>query len=164
MADAYNLIIPWLLDTIQKSLYFKLPGDEPAPFQIIHDHWNSWATSGKVQGRVRYDLEIILYREAKYHGKHVGLKVVMEDKKVIGVMDMKIIGIVYEDHFGLFPVSHTDKTDLNNQSMPFDDDPLAGYPPIIDESIIQAEVAKREKEKAIMEKIDKLYKLEPPPQ
>lgn len=163
MAEVYNTIIPWLLDVIQKSPYFKLPGDEPAPFQIIHDHWNSWASSAKVQGRVRYDVEIILYREAKYHGKHVGLKIVVDDRKIVGVMDLHIIGIVYEDHFGLFPVLHTDDTDLKNLNMPFNDNPLADYPPIIDNSIIQAEVAKREKEKAIMEKIEKLYKLEPPP-
>ena len=164
ISDSYALIVPWFLDIIQKAPYFKMPGDEPAPFQVVHDHWKSWASSTLIQGRTRYDIEVILYREAKYHGKHVSLQVVMDGQKVIGVMNMKILGIVFEDHFGLFPVVHSDKTDLENLNVPFDDDPLAGYPPIIDETIISAEVAKREKQKAISEKIEKLYKLEPPPE
>jgi hypothetical protein len=109
-------------------------------------------------------MEIILYREAKYHGKHVRLQVVMDGPKVIGVMSMNILGIVFEDQFGLFPVVHSDKTDLENLNVPFDSNPLAGYPPIIDETVIPEEVAKREKQKAMMEKIEKLYKLEPPPE
>lgn len=161
--DGYSMIVPWFLEVINKAPYFNLPGDAAAPFQIVHDYWNSWASSTLVPGRTRYDMEIILYREAKYHGKHVSLQVVMDDQKVTGVMNMKILGIVFEDHFGLFPVVHSDETDLANLNVPFDSDPLAGYPPIIDETVIPAEVAKREKQKAIMEKIEKLYKLEPPP-
>lgn len=159
--DAYKRIVPWFLESMQRSPYFAIPGDDPAPFQVVHDHWVSWSRSLFTQGRLRHNLEVLVYREAKYHGKHISLQVVTEGSRVVGVMNVRVVGMVPEDKFGLFPVVPSDRTDLENSNMPFSSDPLAEWPPLIDEDLVQEEVSRRRAYQEHLEKINKLYKLEP---
>lgn len=159
----YKRVVPWIENTLNSPAttpYFAIPGDKPSPFQVVHDYWNTWSTSLFVKDRILIDLDVLVYREAKYHAKHINFKVVIEPdpSKNIIVTDVSIRGIVFEDHFGLFPVVHSDQTDLNNLYMPFNDDPLANYPTLIDEEFTRKEVERRDKQKSRMEKINKLYK------
>ena len=160
----YRAATRWLLDTINSSSNFRLEGDAPAPFQMIHDYWNSWARGNPPNSNVMYNLDIILYREAKFQAKHINLRAILDPKtnNIIGVSDISIKGTIIEDRFGLFPVVQSDRTDLENLNMPFDDDPLASYPPLIDENVVRAELENRETQNARAEKIKKLYEKSPP--
>lgn len=160
----YKMITNWLLDTINASSNFKLEGDPSAPFQMIHDYWNSWAKSNPPKDLYMYDIDIVLYREAKFNAKHINMKIIVDiqTNTVVGVAEISIKGTIIEDRFGLFPVTQSDKTDLENLNMPYDDDPLANYPPLIDETVVKAEITRRKTENAQAEKIKKIYEKSPP--
>ncbi len=162
--SGYKIITKWLLDTINASSNFRLEGDDPSPFQMIHDYWNTWSQSMPPKDYYKYNIDIVLYREAKFHAKHINLSVIIDikTKNVIGVTDISIKGTIIEDRFGLFPVVQSDKTDLENLNLPFDTDPLANYPPLIDDTVVRAELKRRDTQNARAEKIKRLYEKSPP--
>lgn len=157
LVNWYTGIVPWIKARANRSSAFRMPGDDPAPFQIIHDHWNSWKRNVMMTNRYMYDLDVIMYREAKNHAKHLNLKVVMDGSVIVGVADISIKGTVIEDRFGLFPVVQSDKTDLDNQQMPFDANPLVAYPTLISEQDVAAEISKREAENLRVQKINAVF-------
>lgn len=157
----YKLLVPWVEKRLRASPHFRMPGDgsDPAPFQIIHDHWNAWSKSTLHPNRYMYHVEMLVFREAKYHAKHVSLRMVTEGTTVLGILEIRIMGIVFEDHFGLFPVTHSDKMDLEQPQLPVPMDPLVSYPSLMDDATIQAELDRRAKDLARVEKIKKLYEV-----
>jgi hypothetical protein len=52
-----------------------------------------------------YDCEIVVYRESKNHGKHIGFKVLINNDNIF-LIDSKIIGIVSEDRIMLLKSSN----------------------------------------------------------
>lgn len=163
LVSSYSLIVPWIKDRLNKSTAFNLPGDDPAPFQIIHDHWNTWRKNVMMTNRYLYDLDVIIYREAKNHAKHMNIQIVMDGNKVVGVSELSLKGTIIEDRFGLFPVVKADKTDLDNQQMPFDANPLASYPPLINEYDVASEIARREADNLHVQKLKAMLERQPSP-
>jgi len=156
ISSGYNLIVPWLEEKINSSGNFNIPGDKTAPFQIIHDYWKSWSSSIFIPNRFLYTVDVLIFREAKNHAKHTSFKIVVENEKIKGIIEMGIVGIVFEDKFGLFPVSHSDKTDLENLYQPYDANPLASNPStLIDDNVVNIEIDKRERDNKRVEKINK---------
>ena len=64
---------------------------------------------------------MILYREAKYHGKHVSFIVLVEKNKQwnVKVLDAKVKGIVFEDKIALYPVQGNDAYQTNQDLSTF---------------------------------------------
>lgn len=157
----YMRLVPWLEDRLRASPHFRMPGDgaDPAPFQVIHDHWMGWSKSTIHPDRYLHRLEVLIYREAKYHAKHVVLRMVTEDSQVLGILEVQVAGIVFEDSFGLFPVLHSDNTDLQYPQMVMPDNPLVSYPALLDATAAQEIVDRRAKQTARVEKINKMYEV-----
>jgi hypothetical protein len=151
----YEQIVPWLEKKINSNDNFSIPGDKTEPYQIIHDYWKSWSSSIFAPNRFLYTVEVLLFREAKNHAKHVSFKIVIENEKIKGITEMGMVGIVFEDKFGLFPVIHSDKIDLDNLYQLFDTNPLAPYPTLINEEVVKTEIDRRERDNKYIEKINK---------
>lgn len=162
--DGYKKLIPWIQDmlNVKGRPFFKLVGDETAPFQVIHNHWNSWSKFLYMPNKFLYNIDVLLYREAKYHAKHVRFQIILQDQKLIHIASIKIIGIVLEDKFGLFPVIQSDKTDLEQPQMDFNPNPLVNYAPLIREKEIQEEIHRRKIQQERYNKIMKIFEKQPP--
>jgi hypothetical protein len=52
-----------------------------------------------------YDCEIVVFRESKNHGKHIGFKVLVNNDK-ISLIDSKVLGIISEDKIMLLKASN----------------------------------------------------------
>lgn len=159
LSEQYKRIITWIqerLNSVSKT-FFSIAGDEPAPFQIIHDHWKTWSKNLLMTNRFMYNIDIVVYREGKYHAKHIQMVVVTDKDSILGVVDIKIVGIIFEDKFGLFPVVQSDTTDLKlSNALPFDPDRLDSYPMIIDDSLVSQEVKRRQEQNSRNEKVKKI--------
>ena len=119
-ADAlasYNAVRDTITDTLKSNTScFKLPDGSSLPLQVVHDRLQSASISiskedGKNVTVVKYlfKLEMILYRESKYQGKHIGCVCINDvtNRKIVFVQ-MKILGVVSADEIGLFPVLGND--------------------------------------------------------
>lgn len=116
--DAYNKSVENIDSLIKNSVHFDLPDGSLQlvnPIQIVHDRLISYRTHKTIPNNYVLNMELILYREGKYHGKHINLTVLAEKNKVweIKVLDAKIIGVVFEDKISLFPVIGNDKLTNN---------------------------------------------------
>lgn len=161
----YKKIISWILNRLNTNakVNFNIPGDDPMPFQIIHDYWKSWSKNILIPNRFLYNIEVVIYRESKYHAKHVRFIVITDKDNIIGVVETKILGIIFEDKFGLFPIVQSDMMDLTNEkTMPYDENILASYPPILDNETIEKEVKRREEQNALNKKTATIFEKSPP--
>ena len=110
----YADIVPYLEKTLNSSEYLTLPGDNPKSrpnIQVVHDRWLQYYASND-GSMLRYDIEVLLYREAKFEGKHVALSVIKHKNKGLEVVAARVVGVVPEDKIILFPVTLHDP--LNN--------------------------------------------------
>lgn len=132
--DAYQTALTVIGEKLKTSEFLKLPDGLNVPTQIVHDKLISYQRHKTIPS-VILNMEAILYREGKYHGKHIGLTVQANKQKgfwEILVLDVWINGVVFEDQIGLFPVQANDQTvkniDLSSPQFPqprfsrFDDD------------------------------------------
>lgn len=107
---SYASMILYIEKTLNSSDLMKLPYDtEQRKIQVVHDVLLEFKKN--VQNDFKYILlvDLILYREHKFHGKHVQLEVLVEyvkEKKqwLFDVIRADVLGIVSEDGIGLFPV------------------------------------------------------------
>lgn len=92
----------------------KLPSDQ-TNIQVVHDRWISAYRHVTDTTLLRMDIEAILYRFGKPHGKHVSMSVIAKRTDSEGkfanpidwnfaVVAMEILGIVPEDQIAIFPV------------------------------------------------------------
>lgn len=160
LQDQYRTIVPWIEQGLNANAgeYFRIPGDASAPFQIIHDHWNSWSKNIMVPNRFLYNMDVVVYRESKYHAKHLRFIIVADKQGIVGVVSIRMVGIIFEDKFGLFPVVQSDMVDLElSKTAPYNE-----APSITDASMIEAEAKRRAEQNAINEKIRLILEKSPP--
>jgi hypothetical protein len=119
--DAYNACITYVYQKVNAAPSMVLPGD-PTPattkVQIVHDvlKWYKMHTVSKDMYLI--DMELIMYRENKAHGKHVHATCTAKqssDKKgwVVNVVAVEVIGVLSEDQIALFPVVPSNPFDIS---------------------------------------------------
>ena len=94
------------------SSFLRLPNDINTHIQIVHDRLIDMYVSKNNPTRIRIDMEAILYRNSKPHGKHVLLSVVTDVCEVnkactnqsFNVVAVKLLGIVPEEQIAMYPV------------------------------------------------------------
>lgn len=109
---AYDNLIAYIKKTVNSSDYLQLPSDNPAKrpvIQIVHDVLIQAKRHVVTQNKFLIYLEAILYRESKYHGKHMRFTAIAEYDATLKnwsfyVIEADVVGIVYEDKIGIFPV------------------------------------------------------------
>lgn len=95
-----------------KSPFMQLPSS--SEIQVVHDRWMSARKHRTNPALLRMDVEVILYRFGKQHGKHVSLSVLAnkKDDAVFSTADVwsytivaiEVLGVVPEDQIALHPV------------------------------------------------------------
>lgn len=104
----YQRVYDFLYNTINQSKYLSL---EDAPnIQIVHDKLNRYSNENDI---VILDLDLILYREFKDHGKHVNLYISINKNNQFNVFFINVLGIVNEDKIHSHFVQHYDKLDIS---------------------------------------------------
>jgi len=106
--SSYNNSLTFIQNTINNDLNFTLPGDAAVndtspPIQIVHDIFLRYKTHNTDPLKFILGIELILYRENKYHGKHIQT-VVYNNNNIINVVAIGIIGNVPEDMIALYPI------------------------------------------------------------
>jgi hypothetical protein len=130
--DAYDACIAFLSKKLNTSLYFELPGDighgawatnptKPtnpsihSPIQVVHDVFTTYKIHANDPSMYLINMDAVLYRENKFHGKHVRIAYVAKKQKrswLINVIAIEIVGIIPEDQIALFPVVAHDRSDV----------------------------------------------------
>jgi hypothetical protein len=96
-------------------------------------------------------VQMVMYRESKYHGKDVGM-LVKVDKSDITILDIWINGVIFEDKIALFPVLPTDpyNTNINMSAANFNDqDPKTYIKPGYEFCVTKDVLDKSEQEKCM---------------
>ncbi len=109
---AYSSFINFLTQQLQKSKELDLIYDNPynrPKLQIVHDVLLQFKRNTRNPYKYALMIEMILYRNHKYHGKHVHVEAIVEYKRktkdwIFDIVDIHIIGVVSEDGIGMFPV------------------------------------------------------------
>lgn len=122
---AYDKLIVYIKNTVNNSDYLQLDSDNPAKrpvIQIVHDILVQAKRHVATKDKYLLYLEAILYRESKYHGKHMRFTAIVEyDNKIrdwsFYVIEAEVVGVVYEDKIGIFPV--VANYDLNTDGRPY---------------------------------------------
>jgi hypothetical protein len=117
--NAYTTTIEYITKTVASSPYLTLPDGKNTPVQVVDDALISYQ-SHRTTPSFLLTLRVVLYREAKYHGKDVGM-LVKVDKNNVSVLDIWINGVVFEDKIALFPVEPTDPYITNVAPAEFND-------------------------------------------
>lgn len=123
----YDKLIEYIKNTVNNSDYLQLPSDNPNKrpvIQIVHDILVQAKRHVATKDKYLLYLEAILYREAKYHGKHMRFTAIAEydDKRrewSFYIIEAEVVGVVYEDKIGIFPV--VANYDLNTDGRPYTD-------------------------------------------
>jgi len=116
--SAYDNAVSYIMNMVKTSEHLKLPDNQAIqlnPIQVVHDRLISYRLHKKTPSCI-LNLEAVLYREAKYHAKHVGFLVLADRSKGgwnIRVIDVWINGVIFEDQIGLFPVNANDPMNTN---------------------------------------------------
>lgn len=108
----YQKIYEYLYEKINNSEYLKL--EESEKIQIVHDYLNRYKFS-KEEDVFILDLDLILYREFKNHGKHVNLQIAHNpNNNNFNVFFVNIKGIINEDKLHIYPVNHYDPINISH--------------------------------------------------
>lgn len=118
---AYQQAVDFIQAKMKESVHFDLPDGSLQvinPIQMVHDRLVSYQIHKTIPDHYILYIETILYREAKYHGKHVEFTVLVERNKGwnVQVLDAKVKGIIFEDQIALFPVQGNDAL-INNSDL-----------------------------------------------
>lgn len=104
-----------------------LPDTNFIPIQVVHDVLRTYGMHKTIKNYYLFDIEAILYRQSKYQGKHIGMRVTYNnDTNTLNVIQIGIIGVVAEDKIGMFPVVAQNPFDIDQLSAT-----LTTYPEII---------------------------------
>lgn len=132
-----NYILKQMNDQLDKA--FALPGDITAPFQMVDETVTYVQQLDK--SKTAITLDAIIYRFAKYHGKHVRFIVHLQKQplRTIRVVDAHVIGVVAEDKIAMFPVKASDfqNIDLMYSTASFKDDKTLPDNDVVLETVVR---------------------------
>jgi hypothetical protein len=79
--DGYYAFIQYIQDTLNTSTNFILKEDPnyTKKIQIVHDIFKNYKTHNNEYYTYLLHIELLLYREGKYNGKHIGIRVVVSN-------------------------------------------------------------------------------------
>jgi hypothetical protein len=123
--DAYNACIQNVATKLNTSSAMVLPGYtndtsiKSASIQVVHDIMRSYRKHLKEKSMYLIDMELLLYRENKFEGKHVKISCTakfLPNRKVwfTNVVAAELLGVVPEDQIALFPVNASNPFDIEN--------------------------------------------------
>ena len=111
ITDAYNNCLKYIDSQINNAESMILPSDIKlairSKIQIVHDIFKSYKIHNDSKSMYLIHMELILYRQAKYNGKHIEVTCTAKKKNnlwIIHVVAIRILGIVAEEDIGLYPV------------------------------------------------------------
>jgi hypothetical protein len=81
--------------------------DKQSVIQVVHDILHSYKVHNNSDGMYLIDMERLLYRENKHHGKDVNITCTAKKVNkgwVVNVVVVDLIGVVPEEDIALFPV------------------------------------------------------------
>lgn len=124
---AYTTVLDYITKIVSTSSHLTLPDGKNTPIQVVHDILVSYQYH-RTAPSFLMTLQLVMYRESKYHGKDVGM-LVKVDKNTVSVLDIWINGVIFEDKIALFPVLPTDpyNTNINMSAADFNDQNPATY-------------------------------------
>lgn len=106
---SYDKCINILGKRLNNSNTLLLPDEKKVRIQIVHDVLLKYYRNQDSPNLLAFDIQLVLYRQAKYQGKHIEMRVVYDKKyDSLFATDLKILGVVSEDQIGFFPVVATD--------------------------------------------------------
>jgi len=119
--NAYAKALEYITNVVTHSTHMGLPDGKSPPIQIVHDLLLAYQ-SHRTQPSYIMTIQLVMYRESKYHGKDVGMMVKV-DNNVVTILDIWINGVIFEDKIALFPVLPTDpyNTNVNMSAADFND-------------------------------------------
>lgn len=125
--NAYSKALDHITRVVTKSPYMVLPDGKSPKIQIVHDVLVSYQINRREPSYIM-TLQLVMYRESKFHGKDVGMMVKV-DKNVVTILDIWINGVIFEDKIALFPVLPTDpyNTNVNMSAADFNDQNSTTY-------------------------------------
>lgn len=145
--QVYDVWMNLFSKTVRMSPDLLLPNETSnnrTPIQVVHDRWISSQLHATEKQTIRMEIEIILYRNSKPHGKHIHMIVVAKniDKQWnFHTEVVHVMGIIPEDQIALFPV-HA-KNPFDKGEMKFLEDPNTFITSIIPpEQIVLQEIKK----------------------
>ena len=98
-----------ILNLINKNDKLKIKGGyniiDSDKFKIVQRKINYILYNKNNRNELVYDGEIVIYRDMKNHGKHIGFKVLIQ-RNNIHIIDIKIKGIVVEDKIHMYIASN----------------------------------------------------------
>ncbi len=132
--EVYKYTIDYLNNTIKESAFFELPDKQEMhlnSIQLLHDVLISYQSHKMLPSHI-LTLQLVLYREGKYHAKDVGMLVKVDKDKGIWrltLLDVWINGVIFEDKIGMFPIIANDSynTNVNLSSANFNDQNPKNY-------------------------------------
>ena len=111
ITDAYNNCLNYINTQINNAESMILPSDIKltvrSKIQIVHDIFKEYKIHNTGSSMYLINMQLILYRQAKYNGKHVDVTCTAKKKDnmwIIHVVAVRIIGIVAEEDIGLYPI------------------------------------------------------------
>lgn len=119
VVEYYNKVFTFISNKINDSNSLMLPDDllseRKVKIQIVHDILKRYRFNTDHKDYLMIDIEMILYRENKQHGKHVKFYVITNGID-INIVVVKILGLVAEDQIAMHPVLAKDAYDDLNKN------------------------------------------------
>ena len=151
--NAYSKALDYITKVVTYSPHMGLPDGKKQPIQIVHDLLIAYQ-SHRTQQSYIMTVQLVMYRESKYHAKDVGMMVKV-DGGVVSVLDIWINGVIFEDKIALFPVLPTDpyNTNVNMSAADFNDQNPTTYVKKGYEFCVTKDVLSKEEQEKCMKAI-----------
>ena len=116
--DAYKKTVSYVDQNIKGSSHFDLPDGSAQvvnPIQMVHDRLIAYQVHKTIPDDYLLYIDFILYRDGKYHGKHVRSIAHVQKNKGwnITILDIWVKGVIFEDQIALFPTVGNDVYNTN---------------------------------------------------
>ena len=108
--DLFNKIEKRVLKDINNNSEFTI-GQRSDKFIVVQKKMNYILYNVKNTRELVYDGDIVIYRNLKNHGKHIGFKVLIQNNNIY-IIDLKIKGIVTEDKIHMYISSNEFENNL----------------------------------------------------
>lgn len=109
--------------------------------QIVHDRWIGIQKHITHANVYMLSMEVILYQQGKFQGKHVSLSVLVDQRQIptqYTVTQSRVEGVVAEDQIGMFPILANEHNVSGADYVSVPNDPLMPYPTrLIDPTTIE---------------------------
>lgn len=116
--------------SIKNSSYF---ATVPGVVQIVYEDRQKTFKHISLPNTYLIYAEMIMYREHKYHAKHVATNIVLKqntsDVWEYQVVSIEVLGILFEDQVAMYPVSANNPFERNQ--MTFDENPYVQAPAVL---------------------------------